>query len=193
MIHQKHILFIATLLLLTCHGVAPAAETTSDKALEEYRIGPGDVLDISVWKEEALTKLVPVLPDGKIAFPLIGELMAAGKSVAQLKKEIAAALVRYVPDPTLMVSVHQVNSMLIYVIGKVNTPGRQVVNTNINVLQSLSMAGGLNTFAERDTISVFRTKNGKTQIFPFDYDEVTKGKAMEQNIVLERGDVVVVR
>jgi polysaccharide export outer membrane protein len=88
--------------------------------------------------------------------------------------------------------VGQVNSMLIYVIGKVNHPGRFVLNTNVNVLQALATAGGLNSFAKRNKIKIFRETNGETHIFPFEYDSVTEGENLEQNVMLERGDVVVV-
>ena len=150
------------------------------------------MLEISVWKEEALTKLVTVLPDGKITFPLIGEVMAGGWTVAQLKKEIETRLARFVPDPVLSVGVRQMNSLMIYVVGKVNKPGMFVLNTNTDVLQALAMAGGLNSFAKRGQIKVFRKHGGKTQIFDFDYDDVTDGKKLEQNIQLVRGDVIVV-
>jgi len=164
----------------------------ADEETKDYIIGPGDVLDISVWKDETLTRTVVVLPDGKISFPLIGEVLAEGKTVAQLKKEIETRLSTYVPDVTLSFEVKQVNSMLIYVIGRVNNPGRFLLNTNVNVLQALSMGGGLNPFAKRDKIKVFRLQGDKTQIFRFNYDEVVEGKGLEQNIVLKKGDVVVV-
>ncbi len=158
----------------------------------EYVIGHGDILNIDVWKDEALAKQVTVLPDGRIAFPLIGEITAGGKTVAQLRKEIEAGLKRFVPDPILNVEVGQVNSMMIYVIGKVNHPGRFVLNTNIDILQALAMAGGLNPFAKQDSIKVFRKNNQETSMYPFNYDEVSEGKQLSQNILLKRGDVIVV-
>jgi polysaccharide export outer membrane protein len=157
-----------------------------------YIIGPGDVLDISVWKNEALTKLVTVLPDGRISFPLIGQMMAGNKTVAQLQQELEKKLTRFVPDVTLSLLVAQVNSAMIYVIGRVNNPGRFVVNSNVNVLQALSMAGGLNPFAKRGSIKIFREGQMKTHIYDFDYDEVSKGRNLEQNVMLQRGDVIVV-
>jgi polysaccharide biosynthesis/export protein len=159
----------------------------------DYLIGPGDVLEVSVWKEDALTKNLSVLPDGKISFPLIGQVQAAGKTVAQLKKEIGIRLVRFVPDPVLSVGVQQVNSLMIYVIGRVNQPGRFVLNANINVLQALSMAGGLNSFANRGDIRIFRHVRGRDLIYRFDYDDVSAGRNLAQNIMLMRGDVVVAR
>jgi polysaccharide export outer membrane protein len=158
----------------------------------DYLIGPGDILDISVWKEEALTKAVVVLPDGKISFPLIGQVQAAGRTVDDLKQEIAKKMVKYAPKEEINLEVKQVNSMLVYVIGRVNQPGRVILNTNIDVLQALAVAGGLNPFAKRTQIKVFRKEGGKTTILRFNYDEVTDGEALEQNVTLKRGDVVVV-
>jgi len=161
---------------------------------DSYLIGPGDMIDISVWKDEALTKSVVVLPDGSIAFPLIGSMQAAGRPLSEIKAEVEEKIKPYVPDPTVSVEVKQVNSMLVYVIGRVNSlvSGRYILNTNVNVLQALAMAGGLNPFAKRDKIKVLREEGRTTVIFKFDYDDVVEGKRLEQNIMLKRGDVVVV-
>lgn len=169
-----------------------AADQSSTTATGDYIIGPGDILDISVWNNEALTKLVTVRPDGKIHFPLIGEVVVGGKTVAFLQKDLNDRISPFVPEPNLSLMVQQINSLLIYVIGKVNRPGRLVLNTNINVLQALTMAGGLNAFAKRNNIKIFRETNEKTMILPFEYDDITNGKNLKQNIVLIRGDVVVV-
>jgi polysaccharide export outer membrane protein len=169
-----------------------AADQIPPAASQDYIIGPGDVLDISVWNNEALTKTMTVLPDGKIYYPLIGEVTAGGKTLAMLQKELKEKINKYEPNPELSVMVGKVNSLLIYVIGKVNAPGKFELNTNINVLQALAMAGGLNTFAKRSKIKIFRETNGKTHILHFDYDDVTDGEKPEQNIKLKRGDVVVV-
>jgi polysaccharide biosynthesis/export protein len=190
-------LWVIVVMVVGVAASAMAADKASGKVAgavqSDYLIGPGDVLEISVWKEDALTKSLSVLPDGKISFPLIGEVRAAGKTVALLEKEIEGRLARFVPDPVLSVCVQQVNSLMIYVIGRVNQPGRFVLNTNINVLQALSMAGGLNTFAKRDDIRIFRNTRGRHLIYRFDYDEVSAGENLAQNIKLMRGDVVVAR
>ena len=158
----------------------------------DYVIGPGDILDISVWKNEDLSKQVVVLPDGRIYFPLIGGLKAGGKTVSQLSEELREKLTRFAPDVNLSVLIRQVNSMLIYVIGRVNRPDRFVLNTNVDVLQALAMAGGLNTFANASKIKILRKQGKHNQVIPFDYDDVTKGKNLDQNIMLKRGDVVFV-
>jgi polysaccharide export outer membrane protein len=175
------------LLPATC----PAADEPP-AGLAPYVIGPGDVLEISVWKDEALSRQVVVLPSGNISFPLVGEVTAAGKTVTALQEELTRRITRYVPDPVLTVGVQQVNSLMIYVIGRVNHPGRFVLNTEVNVLQALAMAGGLNQFAKKGKVLVFRENGGQTQIFNFDYGDVSMGEGLAQNIRLERGDVIVV-
>jgi polysaccharide biosynthesis/export protein len=164
-------------------GTAQGADET------DYIIGPGDVLIVSVWKDEALTREVAVLPDGTISFPLVGEFAAGGKTVKELKTDIEVRIKRYVPDPVLSVAVKSVNSMFIYVIGRVNLPGRYILNSRVNVLQGLAMAGGLNPFANKNAIKIIR--NDRSMLI-FRYNDVAKGKNLEQNILLRRGDVILV-
>jgi polysaccharide export outer membrane protein len=193
---KRNYYLTAAILIITLMTASPlqAADQPQNATapINDYIIGPGDVLEISVWNNEALTKPVTVLPDGKIHFPLIGEVTVGGKTLAVLEKELEQKIGTFVPDPSLSVMVQQVNSMLIYVIGKVNQPGRFVLNANVNVLQVLAMAGGLNAFAKRNKIKIFRETKDKTEIFQFEYDDVTEGKNLEQNIGLKRGDIVVV-
>lgn len=157
-----------------------------------YLIGPGDILDISVWKDESLTRTVVVRPDGFISFPLIGNIRAADRTASELKAEIEKKLERYVPGVTLSLEIREVRSLVVYVIGRVNNPGRFLLTTDINVLQALATAGGLNPFANRNDIKIFRQGSDETTIFPFQYDQVIEGKRLEQNIYLKRGDVVVI-
>ncbi len=174
-------------------GAAKESAPVAEKPLADvYRIGRGDALSISVWKDESLTQQVVVLPDGTISFPLIGELRADGRTVAELKTELTGRLSRYIPDPTLSVQVMHVNSQVVYVIGKVNGPGRFPLEGRLNVLQALALAGGLNPFAKSGRIRIFRENGQGTRMLLFDYDAVAKGERPEQNIQLERGDVIVV-
>jgi polysaccharide export outer membrane protein len=189
------ILACFVLLSLTApHDVA--AQSAAGEAVSpfgpDYLIGPGDVLEISVWKEEALTKAVVVLPDGRISFPLIGQVQAADRTVADLKQEITKRIIKYAPKEEVNLEVKQVNSMLVYVIGRVNQPGRFVLNTNVDVLQALAIAGGLNPFAKRNQIKIFRKLSTTTVTYHFNYDDVTDGGKLQQNIILKRGDVIVV-
>ncbi|HBA86944.1 MAG TPA: sugar transporter [Geobacter sp.] len=171
-----------------------SAEPASGRPAQvsEYVIGAGDQLGISVWREEHLSGTVAVLPDGRISFPLVGELVAAGKTVAQLKHELETKLSRFVSEAGVTVEVKQANSMTVFILGRVNAPGRQTMLASTNVLQALAMAGGMNPYARRNDVKVFRQQAGKTVVFPFDYDDVTKGRHLETNIELQRGDVVIV-
>ena len=164
----------------------------SEKTGDSYIIGPGDVLDIALWRDDAMIRQVVVLSDGKISFPLVGEVSAAGKTIVELKKDLADKLIDYVPDPVISIEVKQSSSMVIYVTGRVNNPNRFTVNANLTVLQGLSLAGGLNPFAKRNKIKIIRQEEDKTKILFFKYDEVVDGKNLDQNIVLKRGDVIVV-
>ncbi len=196
-IMDKLIKNIIMLLVWICVVAAPALAVADDitqgQSNKDYLIGPGDVLSIRVWKDEEMHRpTVVVLPDGKISFPLIGDIVAKDKTVATLKKELEEKLNRFIPDPVLTVAVLQVNSP-VYIIGKVSRPGKILLSSNLNVLQALSMASGLNSFADRKKIRIFREEGDKIRIFMFNYDDVSKGKSLEQNIQLKRGDVVVVR
>ena len=168
------------------------AEPAEDSADKDYLLGPGDQLDISVWKDEELKRSLAILPDGKIAFPLIGELVAAGKTITQLKKDIADKLSRFIPDPVVSLEVKQVNSQIIYVLGRVNNPGRFPLNANVNVLQALATAGGFNPFARKGKVKIVRYEGDKTTVFKFDYEQVIDKETPELNFGLKRGDVIVV-
>jgi len=162
-------------------------------AAPDYAIGTGDLLEINVWKDPTLTRQVVVLPDGTFSFPLVGRFTAAGKTVEQLAADMEAKLTRYIPEPDLSVIVQQVNSQVVYVIGKVNRPGHIPLNRNVDVLQALAMAGGLNVFADRKDIRIFRKTGSQTLVIPFNYQTVTEENRLEENILLQRGDVVVVK
>jgi len=164
----------------------------SGARLPAYLLGPGDMLEISVWKEEGLQKQVLVRPDGGITFPLAGELRAGGKTATQLQQLIVKQIKKYIPDPVVTVSVLQVVNNHIYVIGKVNRPADFGASSYINVMQALTMAGGLNPFAKAGDIKILRRVNGREMAIPFDYDEVSQGEDLKQNIILKSGDVVVV-
>ena len=173
-------------------ALPPSAAPADGEKPGSYLIGQGDVLSISVWKDEALTREVVVLPDGTISFPLVGILEAEGRSVQELKGDVTEKLKRFVPDPTLSLEVKVPSSMHIYVLGCVNNPGRFTLNGTVNVLQALAMAGGLNPFAENNGIKIFRAGKETGSMVPFRYNDVVKGRHLEQNILLGRGDVVVV-
>ncbi len=171
---------------------APVKDAQETQPRDIYIVQPGDVLFISVWKEKDLQGEIAVRPDGGLNFPLVGEILAAGKTIDQLKTDITGKLAKYVPDPVVTVMVRQSLGNKIYVIGKVNRPGEFVANRNMDVMQALSMAGGLSPYASENNIKILRRVNGEQKTFRFKYSRVEKGEDLEQNIILQGGDIVVV-
>jgi len=155
-------------------------------------LGAEDVIHISVWKDEQLTKEVVVRPDGSVSFPLVGDIPAAGRTVEEVQADIVKRLTKFIPNPQVSVAVTKVLSYRIYVLGRVNKAGEYMVGHTTDVLQALSLAGGLTPFAAENDIRVIRRVNGEQQVLPFRYGEAKKGRDLEQNIVLQRGDVVMV-
>ena len=157
-----------------------------------YEIGPGDVLILSVWKNQDLSRQITVEPDGAIHIPLAGKLRASGHTVPELEALIRNKLATFIQDPELSISIHQVNSLVVYVTGKVQRPGRFLLHDNLNVLQVLAMAGGVTPFAKSKTIGIHRKETEGPRIYTFNYKAVSTGQQLNQNIRLKRGDVIVV-
>lgn len=183
----KYVLFT-----LLAAGFSPPT-TAQEPPGAGYAVQPGDILEISVWKEEDLQREVLVRPDGRFSFPLAGEVDATGKTVGDLREEIAASLQKYIPDLIVTVSVKSILGNKVYVLGQVNKPGEFVVNPRVDVMQALSMAGGTTPFAALNDIVVLRRDgNGSQRAIRFAYKDVERGRSLDQNIVLNSGDVVVV-
>jgi len=175
--------------LLLC---ACAASAVRAQALPDYNVNTGDAIEVSVWKEPDLTKTIVVRPDGKFTFPLAGEIVAAGRTVTQIQTDITSRLQKFIPEPVVTAAITALEGNRVYVIGQVNKPGSYVMNPRLNVLQALSMAGGMTAFAGTNDIIVLRGTGGKQRVMQFHYGEVSKGRNLEQNVALEAGDVVVV-
>ena len=189
--NNSHTALLTAIILFFC--VSPAAWAVEKSSYEEtYKIQPGDVLDVSVWQEENLQKQVLVRPDGGMSFPLAGDMPVAGKSVSDVQKLITERLKKYIPDPVVTVSTLKLDGNKVYVIGKVNRPGEFQVNRYVDVVQALSMAGGMTPYASDNKIEILRRENGKQRSIPFRYGDIEKGDDLEQNIILHSGDVVVV-
>jgi polysaccharide export outer membrane protein len=181
--------FLASLVLIFIAHVLHAAEAP----LADYRLHAGDTLDVAVWKETELQRpTIVVAPDGRFSFPLAGQIMAAGKTVAEVRRELETKLMKYIPEPVVTVGIVGVAGNTAYVIGQVNKPGAFVMNPALNVLQALSLAGGGNPYAKMDSIIVIRGSSGAQRVLPFRFSQVSAGKDLAQNVVLESGDVVLV-
>ena len=157
-----------------------------------YRISPGDELEISVWKDDSLSRQLVVPPDGFISFPLIGDIDTKNFTVTDLRETVTKRLSEYVTDATVTVILLKATEHKAYVIGKVNRPGEFLISADTNAMQILAMAGGLNPFASEGNILILRRSNNSVIKIPFDYKQVESGKNLEQNIIIKNGDVVVV-
>lgn len=166
-----------------------AQAVTDDPA---YKIGAQDVLKIDVWREDQLTRTVPVRPDGKITLPLLNDIQAAGLTPMELTNIIREELKKYLTNPQVTVTVSEINSRRIYVTGEVTKAGAYQLLPHMTVLQALSGSGGFTAFARIKGIYVLRNENGKPTKIPFNYKDAIAGKNPEQNIELQPGDVVVV-
>jgi polysaccharide export outer membrane protein len=170
-------------------GAAWAAETPPSGG---YKLQPGDLLLVSVWKETDLQGEVLVRPDGGISFALAGELTAAGHTVPELASALETRIRKFVPDAVVTVAVKVTNGNRVYVLGKVNRPGDFPLLGPIDVMQALSLAGGATPFADTDGIRVLRRENGRQSAITFHYSDIEHGRKLEQNILLQSGDTVVV-
>lgn len=157
-----------------------------------YLIGPEDVLDITVWKEPDVSRVVPVRPDGRISLPLINDVQAAGLSPEQLATALAEKMGKFLNKPQVTVIVTAINSQRVFVVGEVLRAGAFPLLPGMTVLQALASAGGFTTFADVKKIHVMRVRDGKQVQLAFSYREVLRGEKPEQNITLEPGDTIIV-
>lgn len=171
---------------------APRASQAAVAADANYKIGPQDVLRIDVWKENEITRSVPVRPDGKISLPLLNDVQAAGLTAMELANNISEGLKKFITNPQVTVSVTDINSRRVYVTGEVTRPGAYPLLPNMTALQALAGASGFTQFARTKKIYVLRNEGGKQVKYPFNYNEVVKGKMSEENIMLQSGDTIVV-
>ena len=188
----------ASIVLACLGGLAPAcapAPTYNWKAENAigYRIGPGDVIKINVWKHDELSQQVTVRPDGKFTLPLIGDVDANGRTVDEIGADISKRAARYFQDnPPVTVQVAEVKSYKIYVVGEVQRGGEFTPNHQVTVLHGLAMAGGFTRFASGDRIVIVRRDAHGERRIPFDYSAVVEHGDLQQNLALQSGDTVIV-
>src|SRR5262245_4888588 len=175
------------------HAAAPPAAAADSAAPAKFVIGVGDVLSITFWRDERLSRDVLVRPDGKIALPLINDISAAGYTPEQLATALSAAATKYITEPDVTVMVKEIHSRRVFVVGEVVTPGAATLTGAMTVLQVLGVAGGLHEYADKKHIIILRSERGQQKRFTFNYEEVLQGKNMKQNILLQPDDTIVVR
>jgi polysaccharide biosynthesis/export protein len=188
-IWRERLLQIVVLLTVFAGGWS---RVDAQQTQPDYMLNPGDTLDIDVYKDLELTKTVVVRPDGKFSFPLAGDIVAVGHSVVQVQAELTRRLIKYIPEPVVTVAVKTLDGCKIYVIGQVAKPGGIVMNPRMSVLQALSMAGGMTPFAATNDVIVLRGAGSSQTTLPFRYGDVSKGRNLNQNVMLEPGDVILV-
>ena len=195
------VLVIAGVLLGMPMGCASVPKEALDEATrpvsKDFLLGPEDVLEVTVWRNQDLSRIVVVRPDGKISLPLIGDVQASGLNSSQVAAKIAARLTEFKENPNVSVSLKEVNSYFIYVLGEVLKPGKYPLKSYATVLQGVSMAGGFTQFASKNRMQIIRTyTNGdgnehQTRI-PVPYNEMVSGNGKIENFILKSGDTIVV-
>src|SRR5271165_1909821 len=182
----KHVSRVFAVLLATC-CIAHAEEPVVG-----YRLQPGDVLQVVVWKETDLQSEVLIRPDGGISFPLAGDLQAAGFTTADLRTELETRVRKLIPDAVVTVAVKAPNGNRVFVIGKVNRPGDFPLLRPTDVMQALSLAGGATPYASTDKIRVLHREGSHQTAIRFRYSQVASGRNLDQNVLLQSGDTVIV-
>ncbi len=195
------VLVIIGVLLGMPMGCASVSKEALDEATKpvskEFLLGPEDVLEVTVWRNQDLSRTVVVRPDGKVSLALIGDVQASGLSAAQVAAKIAARLTEFKENPNVSVSLKEVNSYFIYVLGEVLKPGKYPLKSYATVLQGVSMAGGFTPYASKNKMQVIRThanEDGKERQIriPVPYNELVSGKGEIENFILRSGDTIVV-
>lgn len=186
------LLFVA--LLFSCFMSAESACAAKNQNLDtgSYLIGLGDIITVQVWKQPEVSQKLTVRLDGRISLPLVGDIMAAGKSPETLSQDIEKKLKIYITDPSVSVILEQSTSRRYYVIGKVAKPGEFTIDTPLTIIQVIARAGGFQEWAKKDKIVIIRRQNGRETLIPFDYESFTAGQNVNQNIEIAPGDTVIV-
>jgi polysaccharide export outer membrane protein len=190
--------FVAcTVLLCSCASEYTVLNSVADimqtlHGNEEFIIGHGDKLGVTVWEQEGLDVEAIVQPDGKISLPLVNDVQAAGLTVEALRKDLNERYREFILEPTVSIIVKDIKSLKIYVLGEVNSPGEYDLLSYTDVLQAITKAGGFTIYAKKSKVEIIRTFGGQKIKTRFNYNQVLRGKNLEQNIPLKPGDVIIV-
>jgi polysaccharide export outer membrane protein len=189
-------------MVLICLFALAHPASAQDKALQtwsaksqssDYRIGAGDVLEISTWKEAELSRReVLVRVDGKLSFPLLGDIQAAGVTPVELTETLQKGLKNYVTSPVVTVTVTNPGSQRIYILGEVQRTGEYPLGKSLTVLQAFAIAGGFTQWAAKDEIILLRRESNQEKIYKINYKDIVKGRNVENNLVLQANDTIVV-
>ncbi|WP_447979302.1 polysaccharide biosynthesis/export family protein [Candidatus Nitrospira bockiana] len=195
------LVFLAVIVTVTfSSGAGCLQQVTYEQSYDdpgEFLLGPEDLLEITIWKNQELSRTTVIRPDGLISMPIIGDVQAAGLTANALAKRIAESLAPFVANPAVSVSVKEINSYSIFVLGEVSKPGKYHLKSYTTLLQAISMAGGFTEFAKKNRLQVVRNSpNGDGRLheirIPVRYDDLLAGQGQPGNFVLKSGDTVVV-
>ena len=186
---KLHLVLIAV--LVSCSALFSVPVSATEKG-EPYRLRAGDTVLVTVWREETLQKEVRVLPDGSITFPLVGRVSVSGLSTPEVEQRVTDKLQQFITDPEVAVVITGIDGNRVFVLGKVKQPGPVVLTGPMSVLQVLSLAGGLDTFADANAIRVLRTTDSGNQLLPVRYNDLVGGKNLDTNVQLRPGDTILV-
>ena len=189
---------VSLLLVVACVGIPKEALEEVNRPLpKDFLLGPEDVVEVMVWRNQDLSRTVVVRPDGMISLPLIGDVQASGLTASGVSEKISKRLSEYKENPSVSVSVKEINSYYIYVVGEVTRPGKYPLKSYATVLQGISLAGGFTQYASKNSMVVMRSAGGDTGTerqmrIPIRYDDLVKGKGPVGNFRLLTGDTIVV-
>jgi polysaccharide biosynthesis/export protein len=175
--------------------LTPAAsygQTTPTSGVEEFVLGVEDKLSVSVWKEPDLTKSVSIRPDGKITFPLVGDVQAAGRAPRQLSEDLTKLLTRFIKEPVVTVVVEEINNFKVFVLGEVTVQGALNLKRRTRLLEAIALSGGMSKFADKSNMLLLRFEDGKETRTRIDYRKVVSGEKPELNLYLKPGDTIIV-
>ncbi|MDD3370893.1 MAG: polysaccharide export protein [Alphaproteobacteria bacterium] len=184
---MKKVLILLALLL-----AMPSVSRAASVEAAPFKIIAGDVLQITVWKEEGLDREVLVLPDGDITFPLIGSVKAQGSTLDELQSLVKHKLKKFIPNATVTVTVKAAMGHTVNVIGQVNKPGEILLGRQLTTMQALSQAGGLTPYADDDAIIIMRHRGESDDAIPVPYSDIVSGNNLDRDFVLQPGDVIIV-
>jgi polysaccharide export outer membrane protein len=183
---------IALLTAISFQAPPTYAQTAAAPVFEEFVLGVEDKLTISVWKEPDLTKTVSVRPDGKITFPLVGDVQAAGRAPRQLTEDLTKLLGRFIKEPVVTVVVEEINNFKVFVLGEVSLQGALNLRRRTRLLEAIALAGGVSKFADKSDVLLLRFEDGKETRTRIDYRKVVSGEKSELNVFLKPGDTIIV-
>ena len=183
---------VVLLFTLVFRPIPGYCQSTQPPVFEEFVLGIEDKLSVSVWKELDLSKTLSIRPDGKITFPLVGDVQAAGRTPRQLTEDLTKVLGRFIKEPVVTVVDEEINNFKVFVLGEVNLQGALNLRRRTRLLEAIALSGGMSKFADKSNLLLLRFEDGKETRTRIDYRKVVSGEKPELNVYLKPGDTIIV-